>query len=395
MWGFHKKTVITSMPKATSGSGSLDQTALDAIAHIFRAFGRHSFAVDGEDRASFQESCERWARHLLLGTPIAGDQDAATKPAQIERRWPDAQRFFLERRRQEEVFVQRRLRDYFGMVQDLLDILRRAQASGLAGEEEIVRGLYRFAQLIEHDASTQMRLQFQELDALIKVNLEQQRQGFEQEAKALRTRLEQAEHARQQCESRTQALTRQLAGLHEDLRRTRQQMELDPLTRIYNRGAFDAALQRYVELAQVSGQVLALLMIDLDHFKRVNDQYGHLMGDRVLIAVADMLARCFLRKDDFIARYGGEEFVVLLYVAQPRDVVRLTEHLLRQIRDMSIPGLSTQDPFALKISCSVGYALLLPEDTSETLLIRADRALYQAKSRGRDRVEGDALPAPL
>ncbi len=398
MWGFSKKTIsqTTEGPSSmNSKPEDLASMALDVIAGLFRLFGRHSFEVDGDDQARFREACENWARHLLLGTPLAEQPAQASDRVVPVRQWADAQSFFRERRLREEAYVQRRLREYTGLVWDLVDALRKAEANGLEGEKAIGVSLQQFEHVLNRGSAEQVRKQFNELATTIKLNLDKQRQYFEQEVKGLQLRLEQAEQSRQQLEAQAKSLNRQLVSAREDLQVTRRQMEMDPLTRVYNRGAFDAALQRYTDLAQNAGQVLALLMIDLDHFKRINDEYGHLMGDRVLTVVSDTLVRCFLRKDDFIARYGGEEFVVLLFVSQPRDVLRMVDNLLKQIREIHVPLLDAQDKRTLKISCSIGYALLLPKDTPETMLIRADRALYKAKANGRDRAEGDFLEAPL
>ena len=397
MWGFSKKTISQTTESSSSMISKPDDlvtSALDAIASLFRLFGRHSFEVEGDDQARFREACENWARHLLLGTPHAEPAKPDPDSVVVMRQWSDAQRFFRERRLREEAYVQRRLREYTTLVWDLLDALRKAQANGQEGEIAIVQSLQQFERVMNRGSMEQIRRQFNELATTIKLNLDKQRTHFEQEVRGLQLRLEQAEQARQQLEVQAKVLDRQLVSAREDLQVSRRQMEMDPLTRVYNRGAFDAALQRYTNLAQHSGQALALLMIDLDHFKRVNDEYGHLMGDRVLTAVSDTLVRCFLRKDDFIARYGGEEFVVMLFVSQPRDVLRMVDNLLKQIRDIHVPLLDAQDQRQLKISCSIGYALLLPKDTPETMLIRADHALYKAKANGRDRAEGDFLETP-
>jgi len=397
MWGFSKKQSQTTESSSSmiSKPDDLVTSALDAIANLFRLFGRHSFEVEGDDQAHFRDACENWARHLLLGTPLAEPAKPDPDSVVVMRQWSDAQRFFRERRLREEAYVQRRLREYTTLVWDLLDALRKARVNGQEGEKAIVQSLQQFEQVMSRGSIEQIRRQFNELATTIKLNLDKQRQYFEQEVKGLQLRLEQAEQARQQLEAQAKSLDRQLVSAREDLQVTRRQMEMDPLTRVYNRGAFDAALQRYTDLAQNSEQVLALLMIDLDHFKRINDEYGHLMGDRILTVVSDTLVRCFLRKDDFIARYGGEEFVVMLFVSQPRDVLRMVDNLLKQIREIHVPLLDAQDQRPLKISCSIGYALLLPKDTPETMLIRADRALYKAKAKGRDRAEGDSLEAPL
>ena len=124
-------------------------------------------------------------------------------------------------------------------------------------------------------------------------------------------------------------------------------------------------------------------MIDLDHFKRLNDSYGHLMGDRVLEVVGQVLAQLHSERV-FVARYGGEEFAVIvndeLEIAQ-----RLAAQIRRQIAAMQIRRKSTQDTIGT-ITVSIGLTRFQPGETPESLIERADMGLYLAKENGRDRV---------
>jgi diguanylate cyclase (GGDEF)-like protein len=168
-----------------------------------------------------------------------------------------------------------------------------------------------------------------------------------------------------------------------DLFEARRKLELDPLTGIYNRGAFDASIDRYVTLAQMTGQPLTLMMVDLDHFKKVNDTHGHPIGDRVLKAVCDAAVRSFPRKDDLVARYGGEELAVVLLDVGPAKAPALAARLLDNVRKIAID----HDGTTTRITCSVGVAHLSDSDTPATLVACADAALYRAKKKGRDRAE--------
>ncbi len=154
----------------------------------------------------------------------------------------------------------------------------------------------------------------------------------------------------------------------------------DPLTLVLNRRGFAAVYAR--EKAQLwrAARPLALLSIDLDHFKSINDRFGHGMGDRVLSRVACQIGEA-LRESDSVARFGGEEFVVLLpdtRVALALGVAARIRESLRQGRDPQLPAYTV----SIGVACQVA-----PAETMEQLLARADGALYRAKANGRDRAE--------
>ncbi|MEX6502135.1 GGDEF domain-containing protein [Pseudomonas zhanjiangensis] len=155
----------------------------------------------------------------------------------------------------------------------------------------------------------------------------------------------------------------------------------DPLTNTGNRIAMDQILQREVDLARRNLQPLSLLMLDLDHFKRINDQHGHSVGDEVLKAVATSL-KSQLRNVDMVFRYGGEEFLVLLS-GTCREAAGIVGERLRQ----AVLGLQClAQGQAIDLSISIGCATLLPGESVESLLRRADSALYVAKRDGRNRL---------
>lgn len=155
----------------------------------------------------------------------------------------------------------------------------------------------------------------------------------------------------------------------------------DPLTDTGNRIAMDQILQREVDLAKRNLQPLSLLMLDLDHFKQVNDTYGHSAGDEVLKAVAGTIKH-LLRNVDMVFRYGGEEFLVLLS-GTPAEAANMVGERLRQaVEELQCIA----EGQAIELSISIGCASLLPSETVESLLRRADDALYAAKRNGRNRI---------
>ena len=156
----------------------------------------------------------------------------------------------------------------------------------------------------------------------------------------------------------------------------------DPLTGINNRRAMDTALHREVELAHRHGTPLSLLVMDIDHFKSVNDRYGHTMGDCALRHVADCAVSC-IRGSDMLFRYGGEEFVVLASNTEWFGGLMLAERLRTAIEAMECTGNEVH----LRLTVSLGVSMLEADDDPTALFARADRALYQAKLKGRNQAQ--------
>ncbi len=155
----------------------------------------------------------------------------------------------------------------------------------------------------------------------------------------------------------------------------------DPLTDTGNRIAMNQALQREVDLACRSLQPLSVLMLDIDHFKSINDRFGHGTGDHVLKAVAAAL-KDSLRNIDMVFRYGGEEFLVLLSNTS-REAAQMVGERLR-LAVLGLQYLVEGEP--LELSISLGCATLLPGESTDSLQRRADNALYVSKREGRNRL---------
>ncbi|MBY0411724.1 MAG: GGDEF domain-containing protein [Burkholderiaceae bacterium] len=162
---------------------------------------------------------------------------------------------------------------------------------------------------------------------------------------------------------------------------------LDPLTGVANRRLLLSALYRDIARALRIRAPLAVLMVDIDHFKKVNDQHGHLVGDAVLCHVVSVL-RANVREQDVVGRYGGEEFLLLLADTSLQGAVQLAE-LLREAAEATPYPLASAPGGAIAVTVSIGVfgAPLQAGDTAERLIDAADRALYRAKELGRNRVE--------
>ena len=162
---------------------------------------------------------------------------------------------------------------------------------------------------------------------------------------------------------------------------------LDPLTGVANRRSLIAALDRDVARAQRMREPMALMMVDIDHFKDVNDRYGHPAGDRVLCSVVNVL-RQRVRAQDLVGRYGGEEFMVLLPDTGLTGAQQLARALCKAVEESRCPADGVPGPgIAVTVSIGVFGGRLESGDSWDMLIAAADRALYQAKNNGRNRVE--------
>jgi diguanylate cyclase (GGDEF)-like protein len=168
--------------------------------------------------------------------------------------------------------------------------------------------------------------------------------------------------------------------------RTHHRAITDPLTGLYNYGFFRERLAMELERAQLTGDPLALVMFDIDHFKGYNDTHGHQEGNKVLVKVAEILKKTG-RRGDVVARYGGEEFVALLYGAGAPDAWRLAETFRSAVSAQSFTAEAGKPPDHITVS---GGVATFPNDGQDdlTLIKSADTRLYQAKDEGRNRTVG-------
>lgn len=198
----------------------------------------------------------------------------------------------------------------------------------------------------------------------------QHSQGMQQTVSTLRSRLD---------ESR-----REVEALRQEVRRAREEAMIDGLTGLANRRSFDKALAACLADHGSDMQGPSLLLADIDHFKRVNDSYGHLFGDKVIRAVAAIL-RDNIKGKDLAARYGGEEFVVVLPDTPLAGAHALAENIRRRVAASRIKRVGSDD-IVDNLTISLGVACRLPGESEQQLIARADAALYQSKQQGRNRV---------
>ncbi len=245
------------------------------------------------------------------------------------------------------------------------------------------------------EMDTQIREQMDGLQSSVQeaADLDDLKQVLESHLEGLLGAMDEHQKQRDQREhevaARLQGLAERVASMEQEAQGYRDHLEvqrqkalIDPLTGLPNRAAWSERLEYEVNTWHQQGNSLSLAMLDLDHFKRINDSYGHLAGDKVLKIIANVLSKR-LRPTDFIARFGGEEFVLLMPDSALGDALELGERLRSAIEAC---------PFHFKgervtITMSIGMAQFQPGERSDLALKRADEALYRAKAAGRNQVQ--------
>ena len=377
------EAATSTPPDAGSGAPVSADQALDFLAEMLRGYGEYAFEIDQRSTEEIEAHFEAWARHLLVGLPpplrdaAASDGPAAAAAASRDlpdrggrRDLPGLRLAFREHRKHEHTYVTTSLGQFREAAWSFISGLRRSLTAEQSADRRIGHRMRRLESAIRGGEATRIRSEAQETVQLLSEFLAQR-------------------GARQQAQIREMAA--RLESLRDELDHARAQAAIDGLTGLYNRAAFDEQLEREIDLATLFGRHPCLILIDIDHFKWINDNRGHPCGDEVLRQFAGALSRCFMRRDDFLARFGGEEFVVVLRDIDLPTAGELAERAMNTIRNLEVQYGEEEEP--LRVTASMGLARLRAGETSASWLERTDRALYRAKDLGRDRVEADPIDA--
>lgn len=345
--------------------GGLD-SALDTLASVLRSYGRSALDTEKATAASIRDRCDAWARHVLNGAPAPGVRDAANDHDAVvpvpERAWAQLRRSFRDLRSGEVEHLGSVGSTLRGTVLELVNVVHKAFEDGKGVDAELT---VRARELREALAS-------EDVDKLRSA------------AQRVTTSLEQSFERREAIHDRAvKSLGRRLRTVREQLKEATRAAELDGLTGLANRAALDRRIEASLTLGRFTGQPECLLLLDIDHFKQVNDTYGHRIGDLVLAAIGECLARTVIRRSDFVARYGGEEFAVILSDTESEQATVVGDRLLEEIRNLSVP---LDDGKTLSVTASLGISDLRGDDSAETWIDSADHAMYRAKQEGRDRL---------
>jgi len=361
---------ITTIPRETErrlerAEADLD-ASLEATAGVLRALAKHSFALGDEPAETIGKRFETWATHILVLGPLPDEADGQ-RP--VRREWAKLVRFVAGHRKAEEEHVVGSLTAMREAIATMLQCFGAASIGQGKSDRTVTERIERLRSTVETGSLDQLRAEALAVTEAVTRALEEQRQRTREQTELLRARLD---------------------VLRERLDEAQREGETDPLTKLFNRRAFDASIDRTSVMASVMGRPMSLVLIDIDHFKLVNDRHGHPAGDIVLREFANVLTRCFPRRSDVVARYGGEEFAIILTETSAKDAQRLATRFLEAVRALRIEcGDRT-----LNVTASAGIGQLAEGESAADLLTRTDLALYRAKNAGRDCVVDAAATRP-
>lgn len=332
-----------------------------------------------EDRATVLFMIDTYNKHLLEfdGHPVRKTREMLDEFAKeligAENQSPDRvlfrfRQFFSAYRIDECAYFQKTFEDFRTIIWDFVDQLAEDISTEQKEDSEVRTSLEELKEAVESNSIDALKNQSRKF---IDIYIETQ---FKKDKR--RT-------------TRMKSMRKNLTMVQKQLGEATNSARMDHLTQAFNRKAFDEFCAQHIKMNEASRQPITMLLLDIDHFKRINDTYGHEVGDFVLKGLVDTLKRMFHSEGHVVARIGGEEFAVLLPEVKVEDARKHAETLLNQVRKDVIVNGNDQ----IRYTVSIGIAELCPGETQGGWLKRADLALYNSKNGGRDRLT--VAPAAL
>lgn len=269
--------------------------------------------------------------------------------------------FFSSYRIAEYAYIQKTFDEFKKIIWDFADQLSDDLNAEKTQDEVITQNLGQLREAVESNSIDDLKKKSREF---INFYIEHQIQKDDRRSK------------------RMQSIRKNLTTVKKQLLEANQSMRVDHLTNAYNRKSFEEQTQKYHQLYQISKTPVSLLMVDIDHFKKINDTYGHDVGDFVLKECVRILKEYFQRPEDFTARLGGEEFAVLLPDFNAENAAIKAEEVLQKIRKEVVIHNANE----IRFTISIGISELMGNDTVSQWMKKADQALYNSKNTGRNKV---------
>ncbi len=333
-----------------SHSGAPDITEEKAtLLYILDVYGKNLFDFDHHPVRKTREVFDDFSKALL--NPDYPDADKLLFRIR---------QFFSAYRVDEYSYLQRSAEEFKSIIWDFADQLGEDIQVEKTKEHELRAHLDELREAVESNAMEKLKHKSREF---IDTYVQYQTQKDERRKKRLGS------------------MSRSLHTMKKQLAEAQTNLKVDHMTQAYNRKSFDEQAQRYQQLYGLSKGNITLVLFDIDHFKKVNDTYGHDIGDHVIKECVRFLKESFQREQDFVARLGGEEFAVLLPDFDVQSAAKKVEQCLNRIRKETL----VHKELHIKFTVSCGLAQLLENETFPQWLKRADMALYQSKNSGRNR----------
>jgi diguanylate cyclase len=323
---------------------------------IIDTYNKHLLELEGHPVRKVRETLDEFAKELI---------DPKGQP--LEKVLFRFRQYFSAYRIDECAYMQKTFEDFRTIIWDFVDQLSEDVGQEQKEDFEIRQSLDELKEAVESNSIETLKNQSRKfIDCYVEKQFKKDKR---------RT-------------TRIKSIKKNLNVVKKQLTEANDAMRVDHLTQALNRKSFDEYCVQHHKLHQVSGQPLSLLLVDIDHFKRINDTYGHPVGDFILKELVGTLKKMFTREADLLCRIGGEEFAIILPDYQAEHAVTKAEEILSRIRGEVFVHNEAQ----IRFTVSIGLAQLHPSEPVEAWVKRADEALYYSKNHGRNRLTVAAQP---
>lgn len=326
------------------------------LLYVIDTYNKHLIDVDNYPVRKVRDALDGFSKELVNANRTEAD-DVLFRFRQ----------YFSSYKVAEYAYLKKTFDDFKGIIWNFVAQLSEDFQSEQASDKEILSNLQQLREAVEADSIPTLRAKSREF-----IDFYVQHHAKKDERRS----------------KRMKGIKKNLDLVKKQLSEADRSMRVDHLTQAYNRRSFDEQIKQQVHLYSLSEVPVSLLIMDIDHFKKVNDTYGHDVGDFVLKECVRILQSVFTRPSDFVARIGGEEFAVLLPEHAVNHAIKRAEDTLEQIRK----EVFVKEDMELRFTISIGVAQLIPGETYDQWLKRADMALYESKHSGRNRYTVAAHP---
>ncbi|WP_295899602.1 sensor domain-containing diguanylate cyclase [uncultured Bdellovibrio sp.] len=327
------------------------------LLYILDVYNKHLFEIQNHQVRKVRAKLDTFAKELV-------QSDAE----EVEKALFKIRQFISSYRIDEYTYVQNTFDDFKRIIWDFADHLSEEAHIEDSSQGDINQSLEQLREAVESNSIEELRARSREF---INFYLKHQNVNNERRSK------------------RMESIKKNLTTVKKQLMEANQTMRRDHLTGAHNRKSYDEQVRRYLQLHDIDGDPMTLLLLDIDFFKKINDAYGHDIGDFVLQECVRLLQESFSREEDFIARLGGEEFAVILPGCNTEAAIRMAEEAMNRIRK----EVFVHEKLEIRFTVSMGIAEITKNEGADSWYKRADEALYESKQTGRNKYTISKGPA--
>lgn len=343
----------SASPTENGTTKKVDMPALTedraTLLFILDVYNKHLFEIQNHSVRKVRAKLDTFAKELMQ-----------SNPEEVEKALFRVRQFMSSYRIDEYSYVQNTFDDFKRIIWDFADHLSEEAHVEDVAQADINQSLEQLREAVESNSIDDLRAKSREF---INFYLKHQTVSNERRSK------------------RMDSIKKNLTTVKKQLMEANQTMRRDHLTGAHNRRSYDEQVRRYLQLHEIDKDPMTLIILDIDFFKKINDAYGHDIGDFVLKECVRLIEESFSREEDFIARLGGEEFAVILPGCNTEAAVKMAEEAMAKIRK----EVFVHEDMQIRFTVSMGIAQLTTGESADSWYKRADEALYESKQTGRNK----------